>query len=473
LAERASPLEVRVPYLIPTHRLDADAVDIVRRLREAGHIAYLVGGCLRDLYVGLPPKDFDIATSARPNQVKRLFRTCRIIGRRFRLAHVHVRGRIVEVSTFRGMAQDDVRPGSRRGDPRVPETVFGTPEEDALRRDFTINGLFYDVDTAEIIDYVGGLTDLRRKVIRCIGDPEVRFQEDPVRMIRALKLAARVDFALDPPLVQAISRQHALIRQSAPARILEELFKILGSGAASRTLSLLAEHRLLAPLLPEVNRALLARSPAGESLVGRYLDALDAADQGRRMHSNPVLIASMLLPVLDPDSRLFEPVAGGPGGPDRFHPDDLADRVGRMLHASPVLRHMSRRDAYHVGAIVALQRALARAAPAHAAARIAHTEAFPDALALFAIASDALALDLGVLAGWRDLAARYAPAPRRGRDDGRGPGWDPEDMPEIDFEESFDGDGGRAGSPGGGGGGGGRRIGRGRRRGRGRSLRSR
>src|SRR5919199_2897577 len=185
--------------------VDPDALKVLYRLRQFDHIAYLVGGSVRDLLLGRHPKDFDIGTSAHPYQVKKLFRNCWIIGRRFRLAHVKFGQKVIEVATFRRQVapgEEIVQDGVPAHDPTTPEgehlihrdNTFGTPEEDAFRRDFTVNALFYDIATFSVIDYVGGLDDLRAGQLRCIGDPNVRFIEDPVRMIRAIALAARLEF---------------------------------------------------------------------------------------------------------------------------------------------------------------------------------------------------------------------------------------------------------------------------------------
>src|SRR6267154_3617204 len=195
--------------------MDPDALKVLYRLREAGHIAYLVGGSVRDLLLGRRPKDFDIGTSAHPYQVKKLFRNCWIIGRRFRLAHVKFGPKVIEVATFRrqvAAGEEVVADGVPAPDPTTPEgeqlvhhdNTFGTPEEDAFRRDFTINALAYDIATFSIIDYTGGLDDLRAGIVRSIGDPETRLKEDPVRMLRAVALASRLDFSIDPPLAKAI-----------------------------------------------------------------------------------------------------------------------------------------------------------------------------------------------------------------------------------------------------------------------------
>src|SRR5947209_3958349 len=245
---------VAVPRIVPRadhpisrRDIDPDALKVLYRLRQADHIAYLVGGSVRDLLLGRHPKDFDIGTSAHPYQVKKLFRNCWIIGRRFRLAHVKFGSKVIEVATFRRQlapGEEVVQNGVPAPvHPTVPEPVeevvidhdatgdradhylhrdntFGTPEEDAFRRDFTINALFYDIATFSIIDYVGGLDDLRARVVRSIGDPEVRFREDPVRMLRAIALAARLEFAIEEPIQAAIRRHRHEIAKSSTARML-------------------------------------------------------------------------------------------------------------------------------------------------------------------------------------------------------------------------------------------------------------
>ena len=225
-------------------RIDADADRVVRRLARHGYKAYLVGGCVRDLLVGRAPKDFDVATSATPNEVKTLFRNCRIIGRRFRLAHVFFGPKIIETSTFRANPRDDEDDDSpdlliRR------DNVFGTEEEDAVRRDFTINGLFYDVEKEEVIDHVNGLVDLEAGLVRTIGDPDVRFREDPVRMLRAIKFAARLGFTIEPVTYAALLRQRGEIRKCAAPRVVEEVYRLLRGGAARRSMELLVETGVL------------------------------------------------------------------------------------------------------------------------------------------------------------------------------------------------------------------------------------
>ncbi len=234
-----------MPSLDPV-RIDSDADRVVRKLTRAGYKAYLVGGCVRDLLVGRTPKDFDVATSATPNEIKATFRNSRIIGRRFRLAHVFFGAKIIETATFRANPRDDDDHDLliRR------DNVFGTESEDAKRRDFTINGLFYDVEREEVIDHVGGLADLDAKLVRTIGDPDIRFQEDPVRMLRAIKFAARLDFGFEPATWRALLRWRSEISKCAPPRLLEEVHRLLRGGAARRSFELMVETGVLAVLSP-------------------------------------------------------------------------------------------------------------------------------------------------------------------------------------------------------------------------------
>src|ERR1700704_1618834 len=228
----------REEHPISRRDIDPDALKVLYRLRQYEYTAYLVGGSVRDLFLARRPKDFDIGTSAHPYQVKKLFRNCWIIGRRFRLAHVKFGTKVIEVATFRRQVapgEEVVADGVPAPNPATPEgqhlihrdNTFGTPEEDAFRRDFTLNALFYDIATFSIIDYVGGLEDLRAGLVRSIGDPDVRLNEDPVRMIRAIAIAARLDFTIDPLLLASIRMHRREISKSSMARLLEEYYKIL------------------------------------------------------------------------------------------------------------------------------------------------------------------------------------------------------------------------------------------------------
>jgi poly(A) polymerase len=309
----------RADHTISRSQVDPDALKVLYRLHQNGFLAYLVGGSVRDLLLGRRPKDFDIGTSAHPYQVKRLFRNCWIIGRRFRLAHVKFGPKTVEVATFRRqlsaeeLAAADAQPqhpipidGHHEGGPdRLlhRDNTFGTPEEDAFRRDFTMNALFYDISSFSIIDYTGGLEDINARLVRCIGDPNERFQEDPVRMLRAVAMAARLGFSIDPPIDAAIATHRGEIAKSAPARLIEEFYKLLRAGAAERAFRMLAERRLLEPIAAALQKG------SGDALW-RSLSALDAYrtrfEDTPDTLTNAILLGSLLVP-LGHNTRTLSP----------------------------------------------------------------------------------------------------------------------------------------------------------------------
>jgi tRNA nucleotidyltransferase/poly(A) polymerase len=282
----------RPEHTLSRKDIDEDALKVLYRLKNSNFLGYLVGGGVRDLLLGRKPKDFDISTDAPPQQVKKLFRNCFIIGRRFRLCHVRFGRKVIEVSTFRKQAEPEEGETLIRRD-----NTFGTPEEDAFRRDFTVNALFYDISNFSVIDYVGGLEDLQAKVIRTIGDPATRFREDPVRMLRAVALASRLGFSIDHDSVEAIRAMRGEIVKSSPARILEEFYKVLRQGAARETFGLLHALGLLAYLLPEADRAI---TEGGHKL----LDSLERLDTHRNAGlatpdqlTNAVLMGTLLVPL--------------------------------------------------------------------------------------------------------------------------------------------------------------------------------
>jgi poly(A) polymerase len=306
-----------VSFSISERRIDPDAAKVVRRLTRYGYQAFLVGGCVRDLLLGRTPKDFDVATSARPNDVKSLFRNCRIIGRRFRLAHVLFGGsKVIEVATFRRdphleveaseWMEDDAELGASPGPVVRPKTknrdddllirqdnVFGEPHEDAARRDFTMNALFYDIDRQEIVDYVGGLEEIERRVIRTIGEPDVRFREDPVRILRAIKFAARLDLGIEPDVYDAmIVHREDLLRAARP-RLLEELLRLLRGGAARRSFWIAWETGVLSVLLPELS-SYLDDDAKFRTRLWRRLALVDARLAAGAGLSDPTLLATLL-----------------------------------------------------------------------------------------------------------------------------------------------------------------------------------
>jgi poly(A) polymerase len=403
----------RSGHFLSRREIDADALKVLYRLHEHNYIAYLVGGSVRDLLLRRRPKDYDIGTSAHPHQVKKLFRNCWIIGRRFRLAHIKFGPKTIEVATFRRQVDPaDVPPDvdeAIEAAPEVPadpdsrteqtqseathlakarahdrlihrDNTFGTPEDDAFRRDFTINALFYDIGTFSIIDYVNGLDDLEARLIRSIGDPGVRFLEDPVRMLRAVVLAARLDFDMDPPILEAIDTYRHEIGRSAPARLLEEYFKILRSGSAERSLGRLKETRLLRAITPELHDA-----PAGlwQSMArldryrANYATAPDAL-------TNAIIAGSLLVPL------------GLAGRPQRFAADALERRIELGMLQMP------RRDVERLQQILALQpRLLDLRAPFRAQRAVLHRPVLGEALTWMEIHGDRP----DVVQHWRSLMA--------------------------------------------------------------------
>jgi poly(A) polymerase len=294
------------PPEIPVDRLDQDALRVIYRLRAMGHQAYFVGGCVRDLLLDAKPKDFDLATDAHPGEVRAIFRNCRLIGRRFRLAHVYFRdGKVIEVATFR-KNPTDVAEDTGEGDSDLlitRDNVFGTAEEDAVRRDFTVNGLFYDPATGEVIDYVGGRVDLEAHRMSTIGDPEIRMREDPVRALRAVRFAARLGFAIAPDTFEAMRRHAGELARCAPARVLEEIFKLLRCGGSARAFALLKACGALPVILPALGAAHERWDEAQRKSFIAHLGALDRLVRSGAGPSEVVLLGALLMHLGTPDGR--------------------------------------------------------------------------------------------------------------------------------------------------------------------------
>jgi len=398
----------RSDHTISRRDIDPDALKVLYRLHEHQHVAYLVGGSVRDLLLGRRPKDFDVGTSAHPHQVKKLFRNCWIIGRRFRLAHVKYGPKTIEVATFRRQVDPAELPADvettdhaieaaaaedhgtelarERAHNRLihRDNTFGTPEEDAFRRDFTINALFYDIATFAIIDYVGGLRDLEDRLIRSIGDPGVRFLEDPVRMMRAVVFAARLDFSIDEPILEAIETHRHEIGRAAPPRLIEEYFKILRSGAAEKTLRMLKDTRLLKEMTPELDQA----GPAfwqGLGRLDRYRQRFATAPDTL---NNSILAGTLLTPI-------------GLAGPQhRYSADPLERRVELGMLPMP------RRDMERLHQILTLQpRLLDVRAPFRAQRALLHRHVLNDALTWLEIHGDRPDL----VQHWRSLQTQPGP----------------------------------------------------------------
>lgn len=398
----------RAAHSISRRDIDPDALKVLYRLHENGYIAYLVGGSVRDLLLGRRPKDFDVGTSAQPHQIKKLFRNCWIIGRRFRLAHVKFGPKIIEVATFRRQVPaaeidlDNPETGDgaevtedNRGNMAAPPTrdrliyrdnTYGTPEEDAFRRDFTVNALFYDISSFSIIDYVGGLQDLEARVIRSIGDPDVRFLEDPVRMLRAVVLAARLEFQIERPILESIAIHKHEIARSAPARLVEEYYKILRSGHAEAAFNQLRSTGLLKAITPELvaDQESLRRAVAAlDRYRARFHDAPDTL-------TNAILAGTLLFPVGLISRR------------QRFSADPLERRV--ELGLLPV----ARRDIERLHQVIALQhRLLDLDAPVRVERGLLHRSAFPEAVTWLEIHGDRPE----AVAHWRQLQQQAAHPP--------------------------------------------------------------
>jgi poly(A) polymerase len=280
----------RAEHSISRRRIPENVLKVLYRLHRSGYRAYLCGGSVRDLLMERTPKDFDIATDAHPTEIRRLFRNSRIIGRRFRLVHVIFQDMIVEVSTFRREPEK----GADEEDLLVTDdNTFGSPVQDARRRDFTINGLFYNIADFSVVDYVDGLDDLQSRQVRVIGNPDVRFREDPVRMMRAIEFASRLGFSIEPQTYDGIlAHRNEILKASAP-RVSEEIVELLRRGWSRGAFRLMVDSRLLEPLLPEIYAPL---SHGRADYFWKMLEVLDRTVQSGRKISDAVLLCVLFLP---------------------------------------------------------------------------------------------------------------------------------------------------------------------------------
>ena len=411
----------RSEHSISRKDIDDSALKVLYRLHNAGFKAYLVGGGVRDLMLGRQPKDFDVATDARPGQLRRLFRNSRIIGRRFRLAHVFFKDQIVEVATFRR----DPDPGAQEGSPGdlliTDDNVFGSPREDAFRRDFTVNALFYDIGSFSVIDYVGGTPDLKERVIRVIGDPDTRFREDPVRMMRACELAGRLDFTIESGTAIAITRQSREIQKAAPARLTEEILELLRCGAAAAAIRWMREVGLLRELLPEV-QAVLDAEGEGVGDLARVLPLLDRLVSEHREMRDAALLGILLLPVVLLRRRDIEASRRAPLGRSGLR--RLIDEVSASFFERFTIAKAKAEEVAE--AMLAFHRLGETQWDAAEQARFTRKASFADALLLFDVLVQATGEGAELLAYWRALGevAGSGPRPRsrrRGRRRAGGP----------------------------------------------------
>lgn len=294
----------RAQHPISRALVSENALKVLHRLKDAGYASLLVGGCVRDLMLGREPKDFDVVTDASPEQIHKLFRNARLIGRRFRLAHIRFGREIIEVATFRALprtAGEDDANGRAAGDAMAAagrllrDNVFGTQEEDALRRDFTINALYYNIRDFSVLDYVGGAADLEQGRLRMIGESEVRYREDPVRMLRAVRFAAKLGFRIEADTARPIRELAPLLRQVPPARLFEEVLKLFHGGCAAETYELLRQFGLFAYLFPRTE-ASLSHEESGfpRTLVAQALRNTDERIE-RHKSVTPAFLFAVLL----------------------------------------------------------------------------------------------------------------------------------------------------------------------------------
>lgn len=437
--------------------IDPDAQKVIRHLTRNGYEAYLVGGCVRDLLLGRTPKDFDVATSATPSEIRDLFRNCRIIGKRFRLAHILFGRKVIETATFRKSPREAGTEGEAGADGGAPGTgtgeggtgegggnpgasgelyifrdnVFGTAEEDARRRDFTVNGLFYDLETERVIDYVGGLEDLGHRSVRTIGDPNVRFREDPVRMLRAVKFAARLGFDIEDETYRAMITHRFEILKSPPPRVLEEIFRLMKGGAALESLLLLGEIGLLEVMLPE----LAERLKTAPAALDPYLALLDERVHRGDVPSNAVLLVLLAAPELVP---VFDDSS------DRLR--GATELIDAVLEPLCLRLKVARRDAERAKLLLVAQRHVreGRKRGGKVRASITSRDFFGEAVGLHALCTRVLRAQAGVdeaaieaeLASWPYPGEFSIHAPEAGpRSEGR--------------PSSSDGSGGGPGGPGG------------------------
>lgn len=438
---------------IDTTALDPDALRVVSRLAHAGFEAYLVGGCVRDLLIGRRPKDFDVATSAHPRQVKRLFRNGRIIGRRFKLVHVRYGENVIETATFRREPAhkegEEVEPELAELESRVAaespldpdaearleaeaeeaeerseraraagdldslliteDNEYGTAQEDALRRDFTVNALFYDADRHVVIDYVGGLDDLERGVLRTIGEPDVRLAEDPVRILRAIKFATRLGLRIDESVWEAMCRHADRLSKSAPPRVLEEVLRLLRSGSALGAFRMLRACGALAVILPAIDEYLGDKDDPQAAARGdtfwRLLEALDGEVHQGVQPTTAVLIALLYLRIvereLDPETRQ-----------GRGEPPGLGVVADEVLLPIAVQTRLPRRDVARARRLLLVQERFKQASSRRFRPLVfAASEEFEEALLLFKLRIAARGQGWDIYEGWRERRAQALEAP--------------------------------------------------------------
>ncbi|MDY7093243.1 MAG: polynucleotide adenylyltransferase PcnB, partial [Acidobacteriota bacterium] len=423
LADEQSPrVLARSSHPISRDDMPSNVVKVLYRLNKAGFKAYLVGGSVRDLMLGREPKDFDIGTDAKPAEIRRLFRNSRIIGRRFRLAHIYFQDGIIEAATFRRTPEEDEQESAPDELLITSDNTFGTPRQDAFRRDFTINALFYNIDDFSVLDYVGGIRDLEDRIVRCIGDPGIRFQEDPVRMMRACEFAARLGFTIEPRTRDGVVEWADELSKAAPARITEELIQLLRCGHAGSAIQWMLDLGLVDVLLPEVLDMVSAEAQ-GLGDLGALLPVIDTRMAEGEEISDSALVAAVLLPTVllargRKEAKLRRPLS-------RKEVVTVVQRATRDF-----LQRFSLAKAKAQGmleALIGFQRLCEPGWTPARRRRYAGDTSFPDALSLFGLMVEATGQGREELEEWQEAGrlaaaerAKSKPPRRRGRGGGGG-----------------------------------------------------
>ena len=387
----------RPDHCISRKNIDQDALRVLYRLSDLGYTAYLVGGGVRDLLLGRAPKDFDVGTSAKPNEVKRAFRNCFLIGRRFRLAHVRFGDKVIETATFRKESQTVGEIIEHAAEGPFEDNTFGTPETDAYRRDFTVNGLFYDIKTFAVIDWVGGLKDLEKRLIRSIGDPMVRFREDPVRMMRAVKFASRLDFRIERGTERAIKKYHSCILTAATPRVCEEVFRLFPYGKSEEAFRMLYRFGLMGDLMPDLE-AFIASDGGEASATWKYLSVLDRYENA--MHARGFEVSNGLRAAV-----LLAAMA-------RANPGHSRDVVGSLVRTLKIPK------ATYFLAVLLIDSVRRFASPPQGRVRFIYNRDFPDALDFNRIVARAEGRSEAMIDKWAALSKKLLDEESKSADEG-------------------------------------------------------
>jgi poly(A) polymerase len=390
----------RPEHNVSRQNISSAAIKVLYRLKDEGYTAYIAGGGVRDLLLKRQPKDFDIATDATPEQIRNMFRNCRLIGRRFRLAHILFRGEVIETATFRApVPVDEEAHGEntfRTGEEGMVmrDNVFGTPEQDALRRDFTINALFYSIADFSIIDYAGGLEDLKKKTVRVIGDPDTRFTEDPVRMIRAARFAGTLGFEIEKEAYDSICRNKEKLALAAPSRMYEEVQKLFFCGHAKQVFQWLEQTDLLHPMFHDFSHW-IDEDKARHDWVIQTLEQMDRWRKANlRVH--PALLFALLF------GEYHEFLAQQLIDTGTAPHDAAREAVHKHLQGMCTNVRVPKQVIYQVSDIMSNQLRLQQT-KGRRPQRFLHHKGFLDAFLYFKVSSKAHARDEALLAFWSDL----------------------------------------------------------------------